>query len=221
MPKQRGKGERRLDDALTALASALEAAQVPWMVIGGIAVIARGVRRLTTDVDVVVRGDSVTVTSLLRTLAAHDVEPRIEDAAAFASRNLVLLLRHVPSGVDLDLSFGWTAFELEAIEASTKAAFGSKSLPMARAEDLIVFKAMAARPKDIEDAAALMLMHSDVDLSRIRVRLAELAELADEPVLAEGLEQIIARARMARARAMRTPRPIKKAPAKKKRKPKT
>jgi hypothetical protein len=43
-PKPAG-AEHRLEKALAAIASALRAARVPWMVIGGIAIIARGVRR--------------------------------------------------------------------------------------------------------------------------------------------------------------------------------
>jgi hypothetical protein len=125
----RGKRECLLDDALTALASALRAARVPWMVIGGIAVITRGVRRLTTDVDVVVRGDATGIEPLLRTLRRHHIGPRIDGAVEFARENLVLLLRHLPSGVDVDLSFGWTAFEAEAIAASTQAAYGSTIAP--------------------------------------------------------------------------------------------
>jgi hypothetical protein len=153
---RRKTGERRLDDALTAIASALRAVRGSWMIIGGIAVIARGVRRMTTDIDVVVLGEAVDTSKLLRTFARHAVEPRIEEAEAFAQKNLVLLLRHVPSGVDLDLSLGFTDFEREAIAQSTQAAYGPASFPMARAEDLVIFKALAARPKDIEDAAALL-----------------------------------------------------------------
>jgi hypothetical protein len=200
---RRKTGERRLDDALKALASALRAARSPWMIIGGIAVIARGVRRLTTDIDAVVRGDSIEISKLVRTLARHGVRPRIENAATFAEKNLVLLLRHVPTGVDLDLSLGWTDFEREAIASSTQAAFGRASYPMARAEDLVVFKALAARPKDIEDATALILMHPTIDLRRVRRRLAELSELAQEPGLLEGLEQVIDRASAVRKAAGR------------------
>jgi hypothetical protein len=200
---QRKTGERRLDEALRALASALRAARSRWMVIGGIAVIARGVRRMTTDIDVVVRGDSVELSKLLRVLAKHAVEPRIDDAEAFAEKNLVLLLRHTPSGVDLDLSLGWTDFERAAIASSTKAAFGRASYPMARAEDLVVFKALAARPKDIEDAAALILMHAAMDLDGVRRRVTELAELADEPALVDGLERVIAHTRSVRRSSSR------------------
>lgn len=192
---RRKSGEARLDDALRALASALRGAQGSWMIIGGIAVIARGVRRMTTDIDAVVLGDAVKPSQLLRILARHSVRPRIDDAEAFAEKNLVLLLRHVPSGVDLDLSLGWTDFEREAVASSTQAAYGPASYPMARAEDLVVFKALAARPKDIEDATALMMMHPTIDVGRVRRRLAELADLAQEPALIEGLEQVVRHAR--------------------------
>jgi hypothetical protein len=95
--------------------------------------------------------------------------------------------------VELDVSFGWTEFEHEAIATCTTAKYGPVSAPMARAEDLLIFKAMAARPKDIDDAATLLLMHDDIDLERVRRRLGELAALADEPSLAAGLEQVIQR----------------------------
>jgi hypothetical protein len=112
-------------------------------------------------------------------------------------------LRHTSSGVDLDLSLGWTAFEHDAIAASTKAAYGTAVFPMARAEDLVVFKAMAARPKDVEDAAALILKHSDIDTATVRRRLVELATLADEPALIEGFDRVILRVHSVRASARR------------------
>jgi hypothetical protein len=199
----RGKGERRLDDALAALASALRATRAPWMVIGGIAVIARGVRRMTTDIDVVVRGDAVDTRSLLRTLLRFGIRPRIDRAEEFAQENLVLLLRHTSSGVDLDLSLGWTAFEQDAIAACTKATYGHAAFPMARAEDLVVFKAMAARPKDVEDAAALILKHPDIDTVTVRRRLVELATLAEEPSLIEGFDRVLVRAQSVRSSARR------------------
>ena len=183
--------ENRLAKALAEIASALHATNVPWMVIGGIAIIARGVRRMTTDIDVVVRGDETTPAALLRALATRRIVPRIDNAEAFARERLVLLLCHEPTGVDFDLSFGWTTFEHEALEARSDVAYGSVVAPMARAEDLVIFKAMAARPKDIEDAAALILMHKDINIDRVRRHLAELAALAEEPSLTSGLEAVI------------------------------
>jgi hypothetical protein len=175
------------------------------MVIGGIAIIARGVRRMTTDIDAVVQGDRADAATLLRLLARKHIVPRIENAEAFARENLILLLRHDPTGVQFDVSFAWTAFEHDAIAACTDTKYGSVVAPMARAEDLVVFKAMAARPVDIEDASALLLMYPDIDLEHARRRLRELAAIADEPALAAGLEQAIKRSTAAAAMNQATP----------------
>lgn len=168
------------------------------MIIGGIAVIARGVGRMTTDIDAVVQGDAIDAETLVATLAKHQIVPRIERAIEFAQENLVLLLRHESSRVDLDVSFAWTNFEIEAIAACEKIPFGRVVAPMARTEDLIILKAMAARSKDVEDASALLLLHQEIDLARVRRHLHDLATLADEPDIERGLESIIARVRSMR-----------------------
>src|SRR5215468_2335917 len=152
MRSKRGRGEQKLEAALADLAAALNATAVPWMVIGGIAVIARGVRRMTTDIDAAVRGDQLDIASLLKALAKKQIIPRIRDAERFASESLVLLLKHQPTGVELDVSTAWTDFELEALAACSLTTFGAARAPMAQAEDLVVFKAIAGRPKDMQDA---------------------------------------------------------------------
>jgi hypothetical protein len=178
------------------------------MIIGGIAVIARGVRRFTTDIDAAVRGDDVSVDQLLSTLARNHIAPRIEDAAQFARENLVLLLRHVPSGVDFDVSFAWTEFEHEAIAAATVATFGTVEAPMARPEDLVIFKSIAGRGKDMDDVVALLALYPKLDLARVRARVRELARLAEMPELASGLDAAI--------KSTRPRKPARKTPAKKK-----
>ena len=58
----------RIETALAALSRALSALGAPWMVIGGIAVIAHGVQRMTTDIDAVIRGDAVSIHALIDVL---------------------------------------------------------------------------------------------------------------------------------------------------------
>jgi hypothetical protein len=205
VPAKRARGDRLIEEALAALCRALSATGAPFMIVGGIAVIARGVRRLTTDIDAVVRGDAIAVGALLGACARRRIVPRIPDAEAFAVENLVLLLRHEPTGVDLDVSLAWSGFEHEALSTCSEARYGRVLAPMASAESLVVYKAIAARPTDLADIEALLLLHPELDVSRIRKRVRELAELAETPELLEELERALARARPG-ARRPRPPR---------------
>jgi hypothetical protein len=84
------------------------------IVIGGIAVIARGVPRVTRDVDVAFSGAEVTLSGLLTDLNEAGIIPRIDDAIGFAGQSQVLLARHAKTGVDIDVSLAWLPFEMEA-----------------------------------------------------------------------------------------------------------
>ncbi len=187
-----------MEDALAALGRALDAYGAPWMIIGGIAAIGRGVRRLTTDIDAVVKGDAVDIAGLVAFLAKRGIRSRIEKPVAFAEQNLVLLMRHEASGVDFDISLGWSGFENEALEARAEARFGRVRVPMAAPADLIVFKTIAGRPKDLEDAESLLVLHPDLDVQRARRHVRQLAALAGEDELAQQFERIVARVRRAR-----------------------
>lgn len=69
---------------------------------------------------------------------------------------------------------------------------------MAQPEDLIVFKSIAARGRDIDDAVALLTLYPNIDLQRVRARVRELAAAAEVPELAAGLETAIAEAKKSR-----------------------
>jgi hypothetical protein len=193
VPAKSSRGNRLLESALSALAAALDDARVPWMIIGGIAVIAHGVRRFTTDIDATVRGDAVKFDAFLRVLARHDIKPRIDDAAAFARKNLVLLLRHEPTGVDLDVSLAWSAFEHDAIDTAVKTVFGRERVPTATVETLIVMKAIAGRARDLEDIEALLTLYPKLDVKILHDRVAQLAAFAEEPAIVEAFDAVVKR----------------------------
>jgi hypothetical protein len=148
------------------------------------------------------------------------IQRKAKRAAELARTNLVLLLRHEATGVEFDVSFAWTSFEHEAIAASTVAAFGTVNAPMAQPEDLIVFKSIAGRGRDVDDVIALLTLYPDIDLERARARVRELAFAAEAPELVVGLETAIIAAERARpvlkqvrttkSRAARTSKPPKK-----------
>lgn len=180
--------------AVRDVAEALARLPAPSMIIGGIAVIARGVPRLTRDVDATVAGGVMDLPALLDALRPHGLTPRIPDASTFAAANHVVLLRHEPSGVDVDLSIAWLPFELEAIAASERLALAGTHVAVAQPEDLIIYKAVAFRPQDQQDIERLLVLYgSAIDLSRVRRIVGEFAAALEEPERVFGLDAIILR----------------------------
>jgi predicted nucleotidyltransferase len=188
--------DARLVSAVSALERTLARLRVRHMLIGGIAVAARGVRRLTDDVDATFWADGVDLERLLDQLAHDDVVPRIPDAVAFARKSQVLLLRHGATGVDIDLSLAWLPFESEALDRAERMALGRRRVPVASPDDLIVYKAIAARERDRSDVERLLELHGDrIALPRVRRIVAELAEALERPELAVDLERIVQKVR--------------------------
>jgi hypothetical protein len=70
--------------ALADVAKIVSAHRGRAAVIGGIAVIARGVPRLTRDIDIAVAGTDLTSSALADELLRVGIHPRIADAVAFA-----------------------------------------------------------------------------------------------------------------------------------------
>ena len=75
---------RALGAALRALSRALRTLRRPYMLIGGMAVIARGVIRVTRDVDATVWAEGLDVEDALRAFKRFGILPRIPRAADFA-----------------------------------------------------------------------------------------------------------------------------------------
>src|SRR5213594_3968085 len=96
--------------ALAACASALRHLGKPAMIIGGIAVIARGVPRQTVDIDATIWAEGLDVNAILPTLAAEGLVPRTADAVEFARERHVLLLRHQPTRTPLELILAYLPF---------------------------------------------------------------------------------------------------------------
>jgi predicted nucleotidyltransferase len=182
--------EKKLSAAVAALQRAQQGVG-RHMLIGGVAVIARGVRRLTDDVDATVWGEGLELRKLIEQLAAHRIVPRIDDAIAFARRSQVMLLEHESSGVEIDLSLAWLPFESEALDRADLVVIGRRRIAVATAEDLIIYKAIAARERDLSDIERLFEIHRDgIDLKRARRIVSELADVLERPELVGTLDRL-------------------------------
>ncbi|MCA9579020.1 MAG: nucleotidyl transferase AbiEii/AbiGii toxin family protein [Polyangiales bacterium] len=171
-----------LASAAAALNDALRLVQGRYVLIGGLAVVLRGFPRHTDDIDVMVLGAAASASQLMDALASSGFVPRVENALEFAARSQVLLMVHADSGIELDLSLGWLPFEREAVEAAELIDIEDVPFPVARAEDLLIYKAVAWRDRDQRDIKELVRLHRDeLDLERVQRTVEQFAEAIDEP----------------------------------------
>lgn len=176
--------------AAADLQAVCEAHRWRYCFIGGLSVLRWGEPRETVDVDLSLltgfTNEETFVSALLGAFA-----PRIPDAPAFARVNRVLLLR-ADSGVGLDIALAGLPFEALVIERSSVFTY-PPAIPLrtCSAEDLIVLKAFADRPKDWMDIEGIIIRRSaGLDWPYVREQLAPLAELKEAPELMSKLEQM-------------------------------
>jgi hypothetical protein len=153
------------------------------MIIGGVASSLLGQPRLTADIDATVMIDDKDVDQFLIQASAEGLSPRRTRSAEFMRQSAMLLLQHDASGVPIDINQGRLPFEqLAAGKAKTKR-HGGISIPMPTPEDLIVMKAVAHRPKDLEDIRGIVASQARLDISYIQKHVQSFGRALDMPEL--------------------------------------
>ena len=165
-----------------------------FCVIGGLALQRWGEPRETIDVDVTLLTGFGNEAAFARELLTW-YQPRVPNAFDFAIRHRVVLVQ-AASGVGLDIAFGAMPFEEAAVDRATDYEFApGVTIRTASAEDLIVFKAFAARPKDWIDIEGIVIRQGDrLDWELIQRYLSPLVELKEEPEILTNLAGIRLRA---------------------------
>jgi hypothetical protein len=123
--------------------------------IGGIALQRWGQPRLTNDVDLTLLAgfgkEAIYVDALLGRYQA-----RIPEGRQFAIDHRVLLLQS-PEGIPIDVALGGIAFEEQVVSRATRYDFlPDVSLLTCSAEDLVILKAFADRPRDWADVETVV-----------------------------------------------------------------
>ena len=86
---------------------------------------------------------------------------------------------------------GILPFEVEMVERSKMVEVGSLRLRLPTPEDLIILKAVAHRPKDLEDINAIALSHPGLDIKRIQFWVEQFGQALDIPDLWEKISRLL------------------------------
>ena len=153
-------------------------AGVPCALFGGLASIAHARVRPTLDVDVLIAVEKVRIPSFLGLLRQRGFAFDEPEVTRHLSRDGLAQVAY--QGVRVDLLMPVLPFFQEALNRRSMITLGDKALPFVRAEDLVVMKMIAFRPRDQEDVRTLLAAPGHaLDKAFIRARLGELTEPGD------------------------------------------
>jgi len=179
-------------DPLESLQNLISRFNQRGVVIGGIAASVIGQARYTEDLDAMFLLSTRDIPHFLEEAKQEGIEPRIEGVAEFAKKSRVLLMHHVITDTDIDISLGILPFEQEVVERSSIQEFDDAlQVRLPTPEDLIIMKAIAHRPKDFEDIRTLVDKYPSLDHRRIERWVKDFAELLETPELWGQIEKIL------------------------------
>ncbi len=160
-------------DLIRRIAAELKGRGIPYMIIGGQAVLHHGEPRLTKDIDITLGAGIERLPEIkdIITVLGFSVDAAADDA--FVKDTMVLPAADKKTGIRVDFVFSFSAFEREAIERSDVVDYDGVPVRFASLEDLVIHKMVAGRPRDIEDVRSILLKNPGYDRDFIRGWLSD------------------------------------------------
>lgn len=168
---------------LARIAATLKKLKIPYMVVGGQAVLVYGEARTTKDIDITLGVGVEELPALLRAIKKINLEPKIKDVERFVRDTMVLPVMDKKSGIGVDFIFSFSPYEKQALSRVRKFKIGITMISFASLEDLIVYKMIAGRPRDLEDIRSLILKNPGYDFQYIIKWLTELGAASNQNFL--------------------------------------
>ncbi len=164
---------------LAQLSEALDNHNIPYMVIGGQAVLVYGEPRFTKDIDITLGVGVDRLDDVLKIVDAIHWRVLTPTPADFVQKTMVLPCQEDVTGVRLDLVFSFSPYERQAMERVRRIAFLGKEVRFASPEDLIIHKVVAGRARDLEDVKVVQLKNPGMDRVYIEKWLKEFEKALD------------------------------------------
>ena len=163
---------------------------VPYAIIGGLAVQHWGEPRFTQDVDLTVAAPLEDLTGFIQTII-EKFSPRLDEALAFARRNRVILI-WAGNGCPVDISLALPGYEDEVMRRTVLYELEpGRQVRLCSAEDLIIHKAVAGRPQDVRDIEGIVYRQGlSLEANYIRQWLQDFSEILESHEPLERFEKL-------------------------------
>lgn len=146
-----------IKDEFLRIVDALTAADIQYVVVGGLAVAIHGCPRLTIDIDILIRAADLDQAKAVLAPTGFDLESGlIRLGAGPAGEECLFRLTKTEGTEFLTLDLLLTTAEHDSVWASREQfLFGDRMVWVVSRDALVTMKRRAGRPKDLADIAAL------------------------------------------------------------------
>ncbi len=167
---------------LKKIANELSAHNIPYMVIGGQAVLLYGEPRLTKGIDITL-GIGIEGLKEVNSIIIQKLNLKALVDENFVQNTMVLLAMDEKTGIRVDFIFSFSQYEKQAIKRASDIKFGNTIVKFASLEDLVIHKIIAGRAIDIEDVRSIILKNPDYNFKYIKRWLQEFDKSLNEKFL--------------------------------------
>ena len=170
---------------ITKIAKRLNKHRIPYMIIGGQAVLLYGEPRLTKDIDVTLGIGIDGFEVIMKTVQNLALRILVNNPREFVQQTMVFPVMDEKSGIRIDFIFSFSPYEKQAIERAKDVKLGRATVKFASLEDLVIHKIIAGRARDLEDVRSMLLKNTDYDVGYISKWLKEFDRSLNESFFGE------------------------------------
>jgi len=180
------------EELIARIVNCLDGREIPYMLIGGQAVLLYGRPRLTRDIDITLGVDSDQFETIAE--VCRDVDLRILPAEpkAFATQTKVLPAEDAVTKLRVDFVFSFTPYEQQALKRTKEVKLAGYPVRFASCEDVIIHKMIAGRAVDAEDVKSILIKNRDrIDLGYVKEWLGQFDEIEEYSGVIERFEKLL------------------------------
>jgi predicted nucleotidyltransferase len=158
-----------IEGLIKKIASGLDKIKVPYMIIGGQAVLLYGTPRLTRDIDITLGVDTDKLSLIKKLCKELHLKILIEKADNFVQETKVLPAEDVTSKIRIDFIFSFSFYERQALKRTRRISMLGYPVRFASCEDVIIHKMFSGRAIDEEDVRNIIIKNRGrIDLKYIK-----------------------------------------------------
>lgn len=158
---------------LKKIAIHLTKSNIPYMVIGGQAVLIYGEPRFTKDIDITLGIDIDKIECIRKVISELGFTIQVKKYRDFVKKTMVLPVIDKKTGIEIDFVFSISNYERQAIDRAKNIKFGNTDVKIATLEDVVIHKIFAGRPRDLEDVKVMLIKNPKYDVKYINRWLKE------------------------------------------------